>query len=439
MAEQEKFIEECREARKFAFSLKDPLLVHHYDADGISSGSVVLGSFLKQGRKIRVECIKKLDDAAIERYSKEKELIFTDLGGGNKRVNELKDVLIIDHHETEGIEKLQINPVLYDIDGGTELSAAGTAYFVFEEYVELGVVGGVGDMQSPFHGMNTELVKRGVKAGRVKIEKDLSFYGRYSRPVVQFLAYSDDPYIPTISYNEQKSQKLLSDLGIELFRQKGSFKVPRRYADLTEDEKRKLVSALVRILVDFNKIKSAKELFGESYVFPERANECYEANEFSTMLNACGRHGKPEIGRALCLEEQGSLEKAAALLSLHRRSLREGISFGRNNVQNLGKFYFLDGRGVISENIIGTVAGMLLFQNWKKPIIAVALGDESTIKFSSRAPKPLVRKGLDLGAMMRNASEENNGVGGGHNIAAGASVKSEKLNGFLLSLGRYLD
>ncbi len=439
MTEQGKFLEECKEARKFAFSLKDPLLVHHYDADGISSGSVVLGAFLKQGRKIRVECIKKLDEAAIEKYSNEDELIFTDLGGGNRRVNELKDVLVIDHHETEGIEKFQINPMLYGIDGGAELSAAGTAYFVFEEYVELGVVGGVGDMQCPFHGMNKELVKRGVEEGRVKVENDLGFYGRYSRPLVQFLAYSDDPHIPSVSYNEEKAKKLLSDLGIEPFRRKGSFTVPRVYADLDEDEKRKLVSALVKILADFNKIKSAKELFGESYVFPKRARECYEANEFSTILNACGRHGKPETGRALCLEEPGSVEKAASLLSLHRRSLRDGIAYGKNNVQDLGKFYFLDGRGAISENIIGTVAGMLLFQNWKKPIIAVALGEEGTIKFSSRAPKSLVKKGLDLGALMRKASEENDGVGGGHNMAAGASVKSTKLNNFLLSAGKYLD
>ena len=38
------------------------------------------------------------------------------------------DVVTIDHHQTEGIEKLQANPLLFGIDGGTELSASGTAY-----------------------------------------------------------------------------------------------------------------------------------------------------------------------------------------------------------------------------------------------------------------------------------------------------------------------
>ena len=80
----------------------------------------------------RRECIKKLDDAAIERYLKEEETIFVDLGGGNTRVNELKDTVIIDHHQTDGITKPQANPMLHGIDGGNELSASGTAFCVFQ-------------------------------------------------------------------------------------------------------------------------------------------------------------------------------------------------------------------------------------------------------------------------------------------------------------------
>src|SRR4030095_5403352 len=119
---RDEFLESCAEGKKLAFSFNDPLIVHHYDADGLSSGALVAGAFLDEGRKVRRDCIKKLDDFAIERYLKEKELIFVDLGGGNRRVNELKDVLIIDHHQTEGVEKTQVNPLLHGLDGGTELS-----------------------------------------------------------------------------------------------------------------------------------------------------------------------------------------------------------------------------------------------------------------------------------------------------------------------------
>ncbi|MBU0532604.1 DHH family phosphoesterase [Candidatus Micrarchaeota archaeon] len=421
------FLEACEEAKKLAFSFEDPLIVHHFDADGLSSGAIVAGAFLKKGKNFRRECIKKLDDVAIERYAKEKEIIFVDLGGGNKRVNELKDVLIVDHHQTEDIEKTQINPLLYGIDGSDELSAAGTAYCVFRCYPELGLVGSVGDMQTPLKGMNRWVLEEGQKSGDVVVENDLRFYGRHCRTLVQFLAYSDDPYIPGISYREDKAEELLAELNID-------FK-DKVYADLSENEKRLLISALAKILVNTNQLKKAEELIGENYVFPKRPkNEMYEANEFSTLLNACGRHAKPDIGVKVCLGDESAYAEARQLLQLHRKMLREGINYASKNIQDLGKFYFLDGRGVIEEGIIGVVCGMALQQNWKKPIIGIALGENNTVKISGRAPLALVSKGLNLGMIMKK-TEKIEGIGGGHKAAAGASIPKEKIDEFLILAG----
>ena len=75
------FLERCAEARKLAFSFREPLIVHHYDADGLSAGALVAAAFLEEGKKFRRDCIKKLDDIAIERYMREPEVIFADLGG----------------------------------------------------------------------------------------------------------------------------------------------------------------------------------------------------------------------------------------------------------------------------------------------------------------------------------------------------------------------
>lgn len=435
MRDENGFLERCEEARKLAFSFSEPLIVHHYDADGLSSGAIVAGAFTKQGKVFRRECIKKLDDAAIERYAKEKELIFVDLGGGNKRVNELNDVLVIDHHQTEGIEKFQANPVLHGIDGGDELSAAGTAYCVFREYPDLAIVGSAGDMQAPLTGMNRWVLEEGKKTGDIKVEEDLTFYGRYCRPLIQFLAYSDDPYVPGISYREDRAEELLAELGIPL-KEDEKWRV---YADLNQDEKRSLISALARILVGANQLKKTNELIGESYVFPKRPkNETFEANEFSTLLNACGRHSRADVGVRVCLGDENAYQEARELLMLHRKALREGINYATSHVQNMGRFYFLDGRGIVSENIIGIVCGMALRQQWKAPIIGVALGDGNTIKVSGRAPRSLVAKGLNLGDLMKKATEKIGGVGGGHKIAAGASIPGDKINGFLLFAGEYL-
>ncbi len=436
----EGFLERCAEVRRIALSFKDPLVVHHYDADGLSSGSIVISAFRAEGRAVRSECIKKLDDEAIERYVREREIIFVDLGGGNKRVDELQDAVIIDHHQTGGIGKPQANPLLHGLDGGTELSASGTAYCVFRVRPELAVVGAVGDMMSPLRGMNRWVLDEGVKSGEVVVEEDLKFYGRYCRPLVQFLAYSDDPYLPGITYREDKAAELLADLGIPLERGGGSGGSAKRvYADLDDGEKKALVSALAKILISSGRLEDGSAMIGESYVFPRRPrNEAYEANEFSTLLNACGRHSKPDIGVRVCLGDESAYAEARALLQLHRRMLREGISFASGRTQDMGPFYLVDGRGAIDEGIIGVVCGMAMQQRWTKPIIGLADGENSTIKVSGRAPRALVAAGLNLGDLMKRAAAELGGVGGGHRIAAGASIPGGMVNEFLLFAGAYL-
>jgi single-stranded-DNA-specific exonuclease len=415
----EDFLGKCDEARKYAFSFSDPLIVHHYDADGVSSGSIVAGAFIKENKKFRRECIRKLDDEAIERYSREQEVIFVDLGGGNKRVNELKDVLIIDHHQTEGIEKFQANPLLHGLDGGSELSASGCAYCVFRVHADLAVVGAVGDMQAPLKGMNRWVLEQGKD--EVKVENDLRFYGRYCRPLVQFLAYSDDPFVPGISFREDKAEELLRELGI-VYEQ-------RAYADLNDDEKKTLISGLAKILSGANR---RTDLIGESYVFPKRPkNETYEANEFSTLLNACGRHNRPDIGVRVCLGDESAYEEARKMLLLHRKMLRDGIEFAGRRMQDLGKFFLLDGRGVIDESIIGIVCGMAMR---KKPVIGISSSENNTIKVSGRLPRGSEK---NMGNLMKKASEELGGVGGGHQMAAGASLPAGKINEFLLLCGDY--
>lgn len=431
---EKEFLEHCEEAKKLAFSFKEPLIVSHYDADGLSSGAIVIDAMINAGKKYKNRCIKKLDDVAIEELNKEKEIIFVDLGGSNKRVNELKDVLIIDHHQTEGIEKMQVNPLLHGIDGGDELSAAGAAYCVFRNRVELGIVGAIGDMQHPLKGFNRWLIEQGEKTGEVKVENDLRFYGRYCRSLLQFITFSDDPYIPMISYREERAQKLLDDLGIQLKDNENNWRV---YADLNKEEKTKITSAIANLLV---KSGRAKKLIGESYIFPKRPkNETYEANEFSTLLNACGRHNKPEIGLGVCLEKEDAYQSAREMLKLHRRMLKEGVVFANKNVQDFGAFYFLDARGIVDEGIVGTICGMIVHQKWEKPIIGIASGEQNTIKVSSRAPKKLIENGLNLGTIMKEASEKTDGIGGGHKIAAGAAIPAKNLNEFLIETGKRCD
>lgn len=416
------FIESAEESRKIAFSFKDPLIVHHYDADGISAGAIVKIAFLKKNKSHRICGIKKLDDTEIEKLKQEKEIIFVDLGN-NERTSELQDVLIIDHHQLRETKKPQINPLMHEIDGGTELSASGTAYFTFGNNPDLGLVGALGDMQYPLQGANKILCEQGIANGEIVKSIDLKFYGRYSRPLIQFLAYSEEPLIHGISFNEPRTQQFLEDLKIAL--KKGD--EYRTYDDLNYEEKKKLISGIAVLVSE----RGRKELIGEVYDLPKRPRKSalYDAHEFSTVLNACGRHGKPELGIAICLGEEAAYLEGAGFLALHKRMLREGLEYAKSGLVDLGAFWFLDGRGIIDEGIIGIVCGMIL-QYESKPIIGIANSAQG-IKISSRVSK---RSKINLGKALIYTAEKVHGVGGGHAVAAGANIPKEKLNEFLLIL-----
>ncbi|MBD3390325.1 hypothetical protein GF415_05255 [Candidatus Micrarchaeota archaeon] len=431
---QLEFLEKCREAKKVALSFKDPLIVSHYDADGITSGAITTSAFIKQNKKHRSFPTKKLDDSVIEQVQHEKEIIFVDLGGGNKRVNELKDVVIIDHHQTEGIKKLQANPLLFEIDGGTELSASAACSLVFDHHFDLGVTGAVGDMQYPLHGLNRFVLQKGEELGEIEAKTELTLYGRYSRPLVDFLAYSDEPFIPSLAHNPENCEKFLFDCGIK----PKEGETWRRYSDLSFQEKKSLVSAVSNLLVDKGMQWAASSLVGETYLLKKRAAQpsTYDAAEFSTVLNACGRHSKPEVGISLCLKEPGSYEKALGLLRQHKLAIRSGVSFAKSNINDFGPFFFIDARGFVEDSIIGIVCGMVSGGR-KKPIIGAAIS-ESGIKISSRGTKSLVDSGLNLGKALSKAAGRVGGIGGGHRIAAGANIPEDSFNEFLVCFSELL-
>ena len=67
----------------------------------------------------------------------------------------------------------------------------------------------------------------------------------------------------------------------------------------------------------------------------------------------------------------------------------------------------------------------------KLPIIAFADTEEGDTKVSARTIKELVDKGVNLSKIMKYAATEVNGIGGGHNIAAGATIPKGREEEFL--------
>ena len=448
MGWQEKMQEIALEIKK----RDDFVVIHHYDADGCSSGAIMVSCLMREGKKVTKMWVKQLYKQTIEDIrGLGKNYVFVDFGAG--QVDYLKEefgenLFVFDHHQKVNVEhKNHFSPFDYGINGGTEISAAGVAYLFAKtlnpnnkDLLPLAIVGAVGDMQDyhgKLQGLNAELVKEGQKNGFLKVENDLRLYGRVSRPLIQFVMYSNAPMLPELTANQENTIKFLQETGIKL-KEGGKW---RTYVDLTQEEKKKLATAIIIHLQKFNVPEwKIQELIGEVYTIPNepKHSPLSDAKEYATLLNSCGRHGKADVGVEVCLgDREEKYSEALELMKEHRRQLRKGIEFvTQRGVTTEPEYYFFDSGKEIKESIVGIVAGMLfgsgLIEN-NKPILAIAENEEGTLKISGRATKELVRKGLNLGKAFKEVCAElgEGNEGGGHAIAAGLQIQAKNKEQFL--------
>jgi RecJ-like exonuclease len=189
--------------------------------------------------------------------------------------------------------------------------------------------------------------------------------------------------------------------------------------------------------------QTARRVLGESYILckEEEGTELHDAKEFATLLNSTARYGQYEVGLQICLGDRGKrLKEALNLLRGHRHNLVEGLQFARDEKIQKRNYiqYFHAGDG-IRDTIIGIVTNMMLNTedvDKELPLIGFALAENGNVKVSARATQSLVDRGLDLATALTCAAKELNGVGGGHNIAAGATIPKGKEEEFLLIVER---
>jgi RecJ-like exonuclease len=304
----------------------------------------------------------------------------------------------------------------------------------------IGVVGAVGDMQDLHGGLkgaNRIILEDAKNAGFVNPHKNLALFGRQSRPLPKMLEYCSEPILPGLSGNYLACIKFIEQLGIALKDPVGG--EVRHYVDLDHDERQKLTSALYMLLLDHNAPHLVLDmLIGEVYELTKekKKTELRDAKEFSTVLNAAGRHEEGQVGVEVCMgDRQAAWSRAKSLLEKHRKELREGIEWVKtNDLQEMDNIYWFDGSGVIRETLVGVIAGMAygsMRVKTGKPIIAFGITDEGELKISGRGNYDLVRSGLKLGEALRDATRPLGGEGGGHDVAAGAKIPPEKRDEFL--------
>ncbi|NVM01873.1 MAG: DHH family phosphoesterase [Candidatus Helarchaeota archaeon] len=440
----------------------------HLDADGLSAGGIISQALYREGGKFHLRIIRQLEKSFIKELADEKRkyYIFIDMGTG--QINTLEEyladnkVIIIDHHKPLNENKsqfLHVNPHFFGIDGVTEISGAGIAYFVAKamneqntDLANLAVVGGIGDRQDKgkyfsLSGLNELIIKDGTNAGILKEERDLRFFGKESRPIHLSLKYTTEPFIPGISGNEENCIRILMSAGIKPKENKKW----RTISDLSQDEKVKLNSAIVKFALKkgFDR-KEALNLIGTSYTFlnEEKGSVLRDAREFSSLLNACGRMSKGGLGISICMGDKDSFEEALKSLTEYRKKIAEYLNWFQEKdiVQEKKAIYHFHGGKKIIDKMIGTITSIATSSNLiksDKPLIGIAyIADaENLSKISARGFPELIEKGLDLGKALRDTIKKLKieGEAGGHNIAAGAQIPTDLENKFLETLDTIIE
>jgi len=425
-------------------------IVSHIDADGLTAGSIAYKTLERLGKDFSIEFVKQIDEDVVKNIKdKNHELVwFTDLGSNiSTNYNDI-NMIITDHHECpqSSNKSFHLNPHLFGIEGGFEISGAGTTYLVSRainkenmDLAALAIVGACGDIQDRKHsklmGLNRDILADGKKLEVIDSRIDIRYFGRETRPVYKLLQYANDPVIPGITGRESSCISFLQELGIKL-KDGDSW---RRWIDLTKDERSLIISNIAQTLLTKGfGYKITKKIIGEVYILDkeEEGTEVHDAKEFATLLNSTARYDKYDVGLKVCLGDRDKyLKKAKNLLLGHRANLVEGLQFAREEgiVKREYLQFFHAGNG-IRDTIVGIVTNMLLNSedvDSNLPLIGFAFKEDGEVKASARGTETLVEKGLNLSAAMKKAAASLNGIGGGHNIAAGATIPKGKEEEFL--------
>lgn len=434
--------------------LDKAVVVTHHDCDGLTSGSIITQALRRAGVDVSPITLKQLYSEDVERLKiMNAPVIFTDFG--SSYIELLKKEMthpffVIDHHQRgNGEHENHINPMEFGLDGGVEVSAAGTAYLVARamskqnrDLAGVAIVGAVGDMQDSrsngLMGLNAEIVREGVDAGVLNVKTDLRLYGRISRPLIQYLSFSTNPILPELTASPENCARFLGRLGLQLQEGEGKW---RSYEELSPDEKKTLSTGLLMHLHEYNTPEwKLNEMIGEVYTLmnEDPRSPLRDAKEYSTVLNACGRNGQSSIGFQVCLgDRMDYYARAMGLLQEHRQNLAQGIQLMQSEgLEEYNHFYFFDAESRIKDSIVGIVAGMLYGSGsvkTDKPIVAFSRHEDGSIKVSARATSELVRKGVNLGAALKETCVVlgKTAEGGGHRIAAGCRLELEQSKAFL--------
>ncbi|PWB54739.1 MAG: phosphoesterase [Candidatus Methanoperedenaceae archaeon] len=386
-------------------------LISHNDADGLSAAGIMCNALHRKNILFHTTIVSQFDQSTLDLIGKTSNgpVILCDMGSGQVELtSKIKEAIIIDHHKPTGkLEHVHFNPHLVGIDGSTDLCAACGAYMVARQMGDnsdlagLAIAGAIGDKQ-PMKGTNKFILEEAISKKTITSGKGLRMG---DGPLEEIFENNLDPYLD-ITGDKGKIKAFLEDLRI-----KGELR------NLSEEELIKLSSAIILKLVKQGSIPAIDSLIGENYnLNKELIQNIYD---FVNILNACGKDDKAGIALSLCMRDDSVIDEAKSLALENQRSLISVVKKAQAQIKSARSFRYVlleDSRGT------GIIAGtMTRYLYPDKPFLTLN-EVEGIIRISGRGTRKLVDAGLDLAAAMREASQIVGGMGGGHDVASGATI-----------------
>ncbi|MCI4354997.1 MAG: DHH family phosphoesterase [Thermoplasmata archaeon] len=417
-------------------------IIYHYDGDGIASASAAIRALQRLGFDYQATPLQ-----GVERRGMQEILLGThgpvlvvdtgatwlDLYGPHPH-----PVIILDHHKYPGApvppelpkHVAFVNPLDWGVDGMTEMCAA-TLTWLFTIFLDprnwdnatWGLSGAIADRQhqNGFKGLNARLVDEAILRSLVQRRRRLALFGSSVREAI---ARSIDPYFVGLSGRPHEVTRLLDNLSIDPSR-------PLHALDTAEE--RRLTQALLAKLVQQKVRPEFVELLTQDgYFLPGTG---VDAQELSNLQNASGRIGAPGNGIALALGDPHAMELARTSEETWRTGILEGMKRveekGVNSLRSIQ--WFESGENTLA----GTQAGLSMnyLLDPRRPVFAFSASGAS-LKLSGRGTLWLVGQGLDLATVCRSAADHVGGEGGGHRVAAGATIPIDRRDQFLAEADR---
>jgi len=171
---------------------RDVEVLHHNDADGLSSGAILTRAFERKGFSVHRVCLEKPYPAVLKQIFEDRDrlIVLTDFAGRiAPLISELNRgrnlVLILDHHKAEAIDDESIHlldPELFGLRGDRDITASTTCYLFAcrldkenADLARIATIGAVGDrffVDGRLAGPNREAALETVRQGLLEIEEE---------------------------------------------------------------------------------------------------------------------------------------------------------------------------------------------------------------------------------------------------------------------------